>query len=91
MYFWESVAPNNGTGFLGLRHVVYASRYRKAGDFLQRGVMDLAPEPWAQMMFLSEDRGAPMNYYQYRYNNGMGWPVPGCNKAPILFGVSVSP
>ncbi|MEC7242603.1 MAG: hypothetical protein VXW32_15320, partial [Myxococcota bacterium] len=88
---WESGGANNGTAFGGYGMWFTPQGVAKLGDFLQRGGDGLlAAEPWAQMMFQSEDRGAPMNYYQYRYNNGMwAWPVSGCNKlAPILFGVS---
>ena len=63
----------------------------KLGDFLQRGGDGLlASAPLTEMMFQTEDRGAEMSFYEYRYNNGMwAWPVTGCDKmAPILFGVS---
>ena len=88
---WENGGANNGTAFGGYGMWFTPQGVAKLGDFLQRGGDGLlAQEPWAQMMFQSEDQGAPMNYYQYRYNNGMwAWPVSGCDKlAPILFGVS---
>lgn len=88
---WEDGGANNGTAFGGYGMWLTPQNIAKLGLFLQRGgdgILDA--DAHAEMMFATSDWGAPMNYYAYRYNNGMwAWPVDGCEKmSPILFGVS---
>ncbi len=50
----------------------------------------LHPDRLAETLFQTNDRGAAMDYYSFRYNNAMwAYPIEGCDEmAPIFFGVS---
>lgn len=88
---WEGEGQNNGTGFGGYGMWFTPHGITALGAFVQRGGDGLLhPERLAETLFETDDYGAQMNYYSYRYNNGMwGYPISGCDElAPILFGIS---
>ena len=95
---WENGGQNNGTAFGGYgmlltpQGLVRLSRFMGDGGTLD-GRQILHSDRLAETLFEdSSDTGAPMNYYDWSYNNGMwGYPLSswGCEgQVPIMFGVS---
>ena len=88
---WEDGGQNNGTGFGGYGMWFTPHGITALGAFMQRGGDGvLHPERLAETLFQTDDYGAQMSYYSYRYNNGMwGYPITGCDqRVPILFGIN---
>jgi CubicO group peptidase (beta-lactamase class C family) len=95
---WEDGGQNNGTAFGGYGMLLTPQGMARLGRFLlDGGVVDgeslLHPDRLAETMFQDlSDTGAPMNYFDWSYNNGMwAWPLRrwGCEGfVPTLFGVS---
>jgi len=95
---WEDGGQNNGTAFGGYGMILTPQGIAQLSRFvLDGGAVDgkqiLHPDRLAETLFQDpEDVGAPMNYYDWSYNNGMwGYPLApwGCEgKVPTLFGVS---
>ena len=88
---WEGNGQNNGTGFGGYGMWFTPHGISALGAFVLRGGDGmLHPERLAETLFQTDDHGAQLNYYSYRYNNGMwGHPISGCDQmASVLFGIS---
>jgi hypothetical protein len=95
---WERGGANNGTAFGGYGMLLTPQGTARLGRFLMEGgqiagEQVLEPSRLRDMMFENPaDRGAPMDYGLWHYNNGMwGYPLDawGCDGVvPFLFGVS---
>ena len=97
---WEDGGQNNGTAFGGYGMLLTPQGLARLGRFVldggpiegtQEQVFD--PDSLSATLFQDgSDTGAPMNYYDWSYNNGMwGYPLEswGCaGHVPTLFGVS---
>ena len=95
---WEGGGQNNGTAFGGYGLLLTPQGLASLGRFvLGGGLVDgepvFHPDRLEETLFRDlSDTGAPMNYYDWSYNNGMwGYPLErwGCEGfVPTLFGVS---
>ena len=95
---WERGGQNNGTAFGGYGMVMTPHGLARLGRFVLDGgevdgVPTMHPDRLAETLFQDpSDTGAPMNYGDWSYNNGMwGYPLDrwGCTgHVPFMFGVS---
>ena len=95
---WEGGGQNNGTAFGGYGMVVTPQGLARLGRFLLDGATvdgaaTMHPDRLDDTLFRNPaDTGAPMDYYDWSYNNGMwGYPLDrwGCSgHVPVMFGVS---
>jgi len=95
---WERGGQNNGTAFGGYGMVLTPHGLARLGRFVLDGgevdgVPTMHPDRLAETLFQDpSDTGAPMDYGDWSYNNGMwGYPLDrwGCTgHVPFMFGVS---
>ena len=95
---WENGGQNNGTAFGGYGMLFTPQGMARISRFIADGgsvggQSILHSDRLAETLFEDpSDTGAPMNYYDWSYNNGMwGYPLSawGCDgQVPTMFGVS---